>query len=59
VFRRWAEGYDDPAFDGRSRVEHGRWLAAIGKPVLRLDSRSTVTEMVDAVCGWAPAGAGP
>jgi len=54
VFTTWAEGYDDPAFDGRSRAEHDRWLATIGKPVLRLDSRSPVTELVDAVCGWKP-----
>lgn len=57
VFKTWAEGYDDPTFDGRNRVEHDRWLAAIGKPVLHLDSRSTVEELTDAVCGWEPAGA--
>lgn len=54
AFKTWAEGYDDPAFDGRSRAEHERWLATAGKPVLRLDSRSTVTELVDAVCSWEP-----
>ncbi|WP_150956368.1 hypothetical protein [Microbacterium testaceum] len=55
AFRTWAEGYDDPAFDGRNRAEHDRWLATIGKPVLRLDSRSAVSEMVDDVCSWEPA----
>ncbi|MFJ4160669.1 hypothetical protein [Microbacterium testaceum] len=58
-FTTWAEGYDDPAFDGRSRVQHDRWLATIGKPVLRLDSRSTVRELVDAVCSWEPAEGSP
>lgn len=55
VFRTWAEGYDDPAFDGRNRAEHDRWLAGTGKPVLRLDSRLTVSELVEAVCAWQPA----
>jgi len=54
VFRTWAEGYDEPTFDGRNRFEHDTWLAATGKPVLHLNSRLTVAELTDAVCSWDP-----
>ena len=52
-FMEWAKGYDDPTFTGRSRVEHDAWMSALGKPVLRLDSRAPVAELVDSVCVWS------
>lgn len=53
-FLDWAKGYDDPAFDGRSRVAHEAWLARVDLPVLRLGSGPTVTELRDAVLSWEP-----
>ena len=37
-FLEWAAGYDDPAFPGRSRASHERWLALLDCPVIRLDA---------------------
>ena len=54
VFVDWARGYDEPHFQGRSRVAHERWLAGLHKPVLRLDSALTREELRDAVIGWLP-----
>lgn len=51
-FLAWARGYDDPTFDGRSRVAHERWLATLTCPVLRLDSALTRDELRDAVLAW-------
>jgi thymidylate kinase len=48
-FLAWARGYDDPTFDGRSRVQHEEWLAAVGRPVIRLDSDRPVEELRDAL----------
>lgn len=53
-FVDWAKGYDDPAFDGRSRVAHEAWLSRLSQPVLRLSSGLTVTELRDAVLSWEP-----
>ena len=47
-------GYDDPAFDGRSRVAHERWLAGLDRPVLRLDSASPPEVLRDQVLPWEP-----
>lgn len=52
AFLDWARGYDDPAFEGRSRATHEAWLAERAQPVLRLDSARPVAELVDAVLGW-------
>jgi len=56
AFLEWARGYDEPTFQGRSRVAHEQWLARLGKPVLRLDSARTPEELRDAVLGWVPRG---
>lgn len=53
-FLEWARGYDDPAFDGRSRVAHDRWLAGLDCPVLRLDSTSPPEVLRDEVLAWEP-----
>lgn len=55
AFLMWARGYDDPAFEGRSRVSHEHWLATVDKPVLRLDSSQPVDTLVSAVLAWEPA----
>ena len=53
AFLTWARGYDDPSFEGRSRVAHEEWLATLTCPVLRLDSALTRDELRDAVLAWA------
>jgi adenylate kinase family enzyme len=53
-FLNWAKGYDDPAFDGRSRAPHEAWLDQLDLPVLRLDSEMSVAELRDAVLNWQP-----
>ncbi|OJX80810.1 MAG: hypothetical protein BGO91_12540 [Leifsonia sp. 71-9] len=53
-FRDWASRYDDPSFDGRSRVTHEAWLNQLDRPVLRLDSAKPVQELRDAVLSWEP-----
>ena len=54
AFLDWARGYDDPAFEGRSRVAHEAWLEGISQPVLRLDGALTREELRDAVLEWSP-----
>lgn len=54
AFQEWARGYDDPDFDGRSLATHEAWLADVDKPVLRLDSRMSRAELVEAVLAWEP-----
>lgn len=54
-FMQWAAGYDDPDFSGRSRERHEAWLAAVDKPVLRLDSAQPVAQLRDAILAWEPA----
>jgi adenylate kinase family enzyme len=54
AFIAWAAGYDDPTFDGRSRVMHEQWLASLRCPVLRLDSDRPVDELRDQVLAWEP-----
>ena len=41
AFLEWAGAYDDPSFNGRSRVVHEKWLADRRQPVLRLDSAAS------------------
>ncbi|KYH45586.1 hypothetical protein AZH51_17855 [Branchiibius sp. NY16-3462-2] len=53
-FLDWAKGYDDPAFEGRSLVGHGKWLAERRQPVLRLDSAADQQALVDQVLQWEP-----
>lgn len=53
-FLGWARGYDDPMFEGRSRVAHEAWLERLSQPVLRLDSVTTREELRDAVLAWDP-----
>lgn len=48
-FLRWAAGYEDPHFDGRSRAGHEAWLAALPCPVVRLDSSLPTTALVAAI----------
>ena len=54
AFLDWAEGYDDPAFDGRSRVSHEEWLSTMSCPVLRLDSARPVDDLMSAVMDFCP-----
>jgi hypothetical protein len=54
-FAEWALGYDDPTFEGRSRVAHEAWLAGLEQPVLRLDGAQTREQLCDAVLSWEPA----
>ena len=56
TFTTWARGYDDPTFEGRSRVLHEQWLAGLTQPVLRLDSAQAPDELRDAVLSWEPTG---
>ena len=51
-FLEWARAYDDPAFKGRSRVAHEKWLAGLDLPVLRLDSASPPEVLRDDVIAW-------
>lgn len=53
-FLDWAKGYDDPAFDGRSRAAHEAWLDQLDLPVLRLGSERPIAELRDAVLSWDP-----
>ena len=54
AFFEWAKGYDDPAFDGRSRISHEEWLSTVPCPVLRLDSARPVDDLVTAVMDFCP-----
>lgn len=54
AFVEWARGYDDPSFNGRSRVVHENWLADRGQPLLRLDSAASQDALVTEVLQWEP-----
>lgn len=54
AFLDWARGYDDPSFEGRTRVSHEEWLAGLKQPVLRLNSVASPGELLRAVLDWAP-----
>ncbi|WP_086472711.1 hypothetical protein [Plantibacter elymi (nom. nud.)] len=53
-FRAWASGYDDPAFDGRSRASHEAWLATLPQPVLQVDSGLPRSALLEVVLAWEP-----
>ena len=53
-FLTWARGYDDPLFEGRSRVRHEEWLAALACPILRLDGSQARDVLRDQVLAWDP-----
>lgn len=48
AFRDWASRYDDPAFTGRSLVQHETWLMAQSAPVLRLDGEQDTEALAQA-----------
>jgi hypothetical protein len=48
-FILWAAHYDDGTLPGRSRPKHEKWLAGLGRPVLRLDGTLPTAELVRAV----------
>ena len=48
-FMAWTAHYEDGTQPGRSRPKHERWLAGLGKPVLRLDGTRPTEELVEAV----------
>lgn len=52
AFLEWARGYDDPSFEGRSRVVHEKWLADRPQPVLRIDSGASREALVAEVLKW-------
>ncbi|NYG59325.1 hypothetical protein BJ980_002248 [Nocardioides daedukensis] len=54
AFVEWARGYDDPSFNGRSRVAHEKWLADRRQPVLRLDSAAAPEALLNQVLQWEP-----
>lgn len=54
MFLEWARGYDDPEFEGRSRVAHDDWLGQFNKPVLRLDSAVSKEDLLARVLSWEP-----
>lgn len=45
-FMDWARQYEDPAFTGRSRARHERWLESVPCPVLRLEGSLPVLDLV-------------
>lgn len=58
-FMDWAMGYDEPDFEGRSRVAHESWLRSLTVPVLRLGSAQPTSELLEAVLAWEPSSSGP
>ena len=52
-FLAFAEGYDTGVFTstlaGRHRARHEAWLTSLRCPVLRLDGRTSTTELVDEI----------
>ena len=53
-FIEWTAHYDDGTLPGRSRPKHEKWLAGLGKPVLRLDGTRPTAELVRTVLEAAP-----
>ncbi|MBZ4021649.1 adenylate kinase [Rhodobacter sp. TJ_12] len=48
-FIKWAAGYEDPYFSGRSLARHLAWLVGRDEPVIELDGTTPVDEMVQEV----------
>ena len=46
TFFAWAESYDDPGFDGRSKALHAAWLTTMRCPVIRVDGTRPTDEVV-------------
>lgn len=53
AFIDWAANYDNPAFEGRSRVGHEQWLAALACPVLRVDGAGPIDQLGSEIAAWA------
>ena len=51
AFLDWAAQYDDPAFEGRSKVIHLNWLKKVTAPILTLDGDKPLGEKLAAVRG--------
>jgi hypothetical protein len=49
AFLDWARAYDTAGTEIRSRVAHEAWLTTQRAPILRLDSQSSLEELVSAV----------
>lgn len=49
-FVAWAAQYDEGRQPGRSRPRHEAWLARAAVPVLRLDGRRDIEDLVEAIC---------
>ena len=45
AFRAWASEYDNPAFGGRNRARHERWIAEQTVPLTRIDGTSSTEKM--------------
>lgn len=54
AFMHWAARYDDPTFTGRSLQGHLAWCADLPCPVLQLDSRAPVVDLVAQVVAARP-----
>ncbi|KFE35036.1 adenylate kinase [Thioclava atlantica] len=44
-FLKWAAGYDEPYFSGRSLTRHREWLAGRSEPVLELSGTRPVDDL--------------
>ncbi|SOC09004.1 adenylate kinase family enzyme [Rhodobacter maris] len=53
-FLKWAAGYDDPYFSGRSLARHRAWLAGRAEPVLELNGTAPLEALVAAVLAACP-----
>lgn len=49
AFLQWAAGYDDVAFEGRSRALHETWMDRLTCPVVRLDGDRPVVSLLKGV----------
>lgn len=54
-FIEWASHYDDGTREGRNLPRHSAWLETLPCPVLRLDGRRPVADLVDQVVRSLPA----
>jgi adenylate kinase family enzyme len=49
AFFEWAANYDDPSFNGRSRVQHEAWLQTLKCKTIRIDGTRGIGELVDKI----------
>lgn len=47
-FMEWNSGYENSNFKGRSRRLHEAWIKKLSCPVIRLDSKNTISELIRA-----------